>query len=184
MLIVDLHDFPVLNTERLILREITVKDAPEFFALRSNDSVMKYIDRPRPKDVQDILELIDKMHKMRLDGVGITWGIYLKEHPEIKIGNIGLFKIIHEHFRAEIGYLLNPRFHKKGIMFEAMSSVIDYGLNEMGLHSIEANINPENVASKNLLKKAGFQKEAYFRENYYFDGKFIDSEIYSLVSKK
>ncbi len=184
MLTVDFSVFPVLSTDRLILKEITAKDAPEFFALRSNDSVMKYIDRPRPKNIEDILELIQKMSVMRLEGVGITWGIYLKENPELKIGNIGLFRIIHEHFRAEIGYLLNPEFQNKGMMFEAIKEVVHFGFGSIGLHSIEANINPANVASRKLLKKAGFEKEAYFRENYYFNGQFIDSEIYSLVSNK
>jgi ribosomal-protein-alanine N-acetyltransferase len=183
MLEVDFGVFPELHTERLILKEITELDAPELFALRSNEAVMKYIDRPRPKDLEDILALIRKMHQMRIDGVGITWGIYLKDRPEYKIGNIGLFRIIHDHYRAEIGYLLNPDFFKKGIMFEGIKAVTHFGFDSIGLHSIEANINPANEASRNLLTKAGFEREAYFKENYRFNGEFIDSEIYSLLNQ-
>jgi ribosomal-protein-alanine N-acetyltransferase len=55
---------------------------------------------------------------------------------------------------------------------------MDYGWNVMGLHSVEANVNPENSASIRVLQKAGFVQEAYFRQNYFFRGRFIDSLIF------
>jgi ribosomal-protein-alanine N-acetyltransferase len=183
MLKVDFNIFPILQTKRLILKEITIADAQVLFDLRSNDSVMQYIDRPRPKSIEDSIDLILKMQGMKERGEGITWGIYFKHQPSQKIGNIGLFRIIHEHFRSEIGYLLDPKQQQKGIMYEALEAVINYAFNTLKLHSIEANINPENNASRQLLIKAGFHKEAYFKENYYFNGQFIDSEIYSLIHK-
>ena len=184
MLNTDFSVFPILNTERLILKEITEKDAHELFDMRSSQELMKYIDRPMPSSINDIVALIQKMETMKSKGEGISWGIFKKENPDLKIGNIGLFRIIHEHYRAEIGYMLNTNEHQKGIMYEAIQKVIEYGFNNIKLHSIEANINPENVASRKLLEKAGFVKEAYFKENYFFNGRFIDSEIYSLLNKK
>ena len=183
MLKVDFNNFPILQTNRLILKEITMIDAQVLFDLRSNDSVMQYIDRPRPKSIEDSIDLINKMQGMKERGEGITWGIYLRDQANLKIGNIGLFRIIHEHYRSEIGYLLDPKHQQKGIMSEALEAVIDYAFNTLKLHSIEANINPDNNASRQLLTKAGFIKEAYFKENYYFNGQFIDSEIYSLINK-
>lgn len=180
----DFTIFPLLYTERLILKEITNKDAPVLFEMRSSPEIMKYIDRPIPKSIDDIYELIQKMEQMKSKGEGISWGIFSKENPERKIGNIGLYRIIAEHYRAEIGYMLNTNEHQKGIMFEAIQKVIEYGFVNMKLHSIEANINPENIASRKLLEKAGFVKEAYFRENYFFNGRFIDSEIYSILNKE
>lgn len=181
MMQLDFTQFPVLFTDRLILKEITPADAPALFAMRSNPIIMQYIDRPIPQSVDDILVLIEKMKKMKENGEGISWGIFTKENPEQKIGNIGFFRIMHEHYRAEVGYMLALEEHQKGIMFEAIQKVIEYGFSSMNLHSIEANINPENTASRKLLEKAGFVREAYFRENYFFNGRFLDSEIYSLV---
>lgn len=175
-------DFPILYTERLILKEITDKDAPVLFEMRRDPEIMKYIGRPIPKSIDDIYELIQKMEMMKSKGEGISWGIFKKENPDFKIGNIGLYRIIAEHYRAEIGYMLNTGYHQQGIMFEAIQKVIEYGFKEMNLHSIEANINPENTASRKLLEKAGFVREAYFKENFYFNGKFTDSEIYSLLN--
>ena len=69
-------------------------------------------------------------------------------------------------------------------MKEALLKVIDYGFDQLKLHSIEANINPSNIASAALLTGNRFIKEAYFKENFYFDGHFLDSEIYSLINNE
>ena len=182
MLNTDFTNFPILYTERLILKEITDKDASVLFEMRSNPDIMKYIDRPIPKSIDDIHELIQKMEMMKSKGEGISWGIFKKENPDLKIGNIGLYRIIVEHYRAEVGYMLNTGHHQQGIMFEAIQKVTEYGFKEMNLHSIEANINPENMASRKLLEKVGFVREAYFKENYFFNGRFMDTEIYSLLN--
>ena len=180
----DFSNFPTLYTERLILKEITENDAEGLFKMRSNPEIMKYIDRPIPNSVNDVLELIEKMDTMKSKGEGISWGIFRKENPDVNIGNIGLFRIIAEHYRAEVGYMLNTNEHQRGIMFEAIQKVIEFGFKNMKLHSIEANINPENIASKKLLEKAGFVREAYFKENYFFNGQFMDTEIYSLLNNE
>ena len=79
--------------------------------------------------------------------------------------------------------MLDPAFWGKGFMKEALIAVLDFGFRKLGLHSFQANINPENERSGKLLKQLGFVKEAYFRENYYFNGKYLDSEIYSLLER-
>ncbi|MNL39613.1 ribosomal-protein-S5-alanine N-acetyltransferase [compost metagenome] len=78
--------------------------------------------------------------------------------------------------------MLHPDHWRKGILSEGLSAVVDFGFNAIGLHSICANINPGNEASRQLLIKHGFVKEAYFKEDYYFEGKFLDSEIYGLLT--
>ena len=97
------------------------------------------------------------------------------------MGTIGYYRTTPEHYRAEIGYLLASKLHRKGLMQEALGVVLSYGFENMQLHSVEANTNPANLASQRLLEKFGFVREAYFRENYFFDGKFLDSAIYSLI---
>ena len=180
----DFTIFSILYTERLILKEITDNDASVLFKMRCHADIMKYIDRPISRSIDDIHELIQKMEMMKTKGEGISWGIFKKENPDLKIGNIGLYRIIAEHYRAEVGYMLNTGNHQQGIMFEAIQKVIEFGFTNMKLHSIEANINPENIASKKLLEKTGFVREAYFKENYYFNGRFNDTEIYSLLNKE
>jgi ribosomal-protein-alanine N-acetyltransferase len=181
MLTVNFSPFPALTTPRLLLREITADDAEGIFMLRSSNEVMKYIDRPRAKTIEDALEFIGKIEMAVQENNGINWAITLKENSAF-VGSIGLWRIIKEHYRAEIGYMLIPSFQGKGMMQEAMEAVIAYGFNQLNLHSIEANVNPENLASIRLLEKNKFVLEAHFRENYFFEGKFLDSLIFSLLA--
>ena len=171
--------FPEIKTGRLLLRRMTERDAKELLYLRSSEEVMKYIDRERTKSISDAKLFIDKIDASINTNNGIIWGIALKEKPRTLIGNIGYWRLVKEHYRAELGYMLHPAFWKKGIMKEALFRVIDFGFGEMNLHSIEANINPGNTASAMLLKSAGFVKEAYFKEDYFFNGAFHDTIIYS-----
>ena len=112
----------------------------------------------------------------------IQWAIALKTENKI-VGTIGYHRIEKEHYRAEVGYMLHPDYWNTGLMTEALKVIIDFGFDEMNLHSIEGNINPNNAVSRKILEKFGFVKEAYFKENYFFNGKFFDSEVYSLLKR-
>ena len=175
--------FPVLLTQRLLLRQITEADSLAIFTLRSAGPTMEFLDKAPLQTEAEALFLIKKINDDVAGNNGITWGIALKETPEILIGTIGFWRIIKEHYRAEIGYMLLPQFCRMGYMKEAINKTIAYGFTNMHLHSIEANINPFNIASEALLLSTGFVKEAHFREDFYFEGSFKDSAIYSLINK-
>jgi len=178
MLELNFDPFPVIETERLVLRKISAEDAEDIFKLRTNEEAMKYIKKPKLQSIDDVLELIKVMNNPDR----IQWGITIKNENKV-IGSIGYHRIINEHYRAEIGYMLDPAYWKTGLMSEAVAKAIDYGFTKMGLHSIEAIIDPDNVASRATLKKFNFIKEAYYKENFFFEGDFFDSEVYSLLKK-
>lgn len=174
--------FPELTTARLLLRRLSLSDAPAVQRLRSNTEVMKYINRPLTRTTEEaeawiavILEALEKND-------GITWCICLKEAPEEHVGTIGLWRIEKENYRAEIGYMLEPHLQGRGFMYEALQKVVEYGFREMKLHSIEGQIDPRNAASAALLKKTGFVQEACFKENHFLRGSFADTAIYSLLT--
>jgi [ribosomal protein S5]-alanine N-acetyltransferase len=181
MLETNFNPFPELSTTRLLLRRITDDDAPAIFNMRSDERVMQYIERPRAKTIEDGEAFIRKIEDALLANEGITWGIELNETPGLLVGTIGYWRIMKEHYRAEIGYMLHPDQWRNGIMKEALLAVIDAGFNLLQLHSIEASINPANVASANILRSVDFVKEAYFKEAFFYEGTFRDVEIYSLL---
>ncbi|WP_394759096.1 GNAT family N-acetyltransferase [Flavobacterium sp.] len=172
--------FKNLESERLLLRQITTKDINEIFALRSNPETMKYIPRPLVTKMEQAMEHIKMIQDKIETNEGINWAITLKSDPKM-IGIIGHYRIRWEHFRSEIGYMLLPEYHGKGIITEAIQLMIDYGFNEMNMHSLEAIIDPKNTASARVLEKNNFIKEAHLIENEYYDGKFLDTVIYSLL---
>lgn len=183
MLVINFTPFPNLETGRLKLRRVVKEDANEIFALRSNKDTMKYIPRPLLVDMEDTLLHIAMIDEKIENNEGINWAITLKDNPKL-IGLIGHYRIKPEHYRAEIGYMLLPEYHGKGIITEAIHEVVNYAFENMKLHSIEAVIDPENFASEKVLLKSGFVKEAHLKENEYFEGRFLDSAIYSIINKR
>lgn len=181
MLSIHFTPFPTLETERLVLRQLVLADQNDLFRLRSDTRLMRYIARPLAKTVADAVLLIDDFAQASRNNERITWGIALKTAPHI-IGTIGFVKILKEHERAEVGYLLHADHHGTGLMQEALRAVIDYGFRVMNLHSIEAVIDPENSASARILERTGFRQEGHFRENICFNGQFRDSVYYSLLA--
>jgi len=174
------NDFPQFESKRLLLRKLTLADAPDVQLIRSDKKVMNYMDSDNHATIQYSENFISENLKMYGQKEGIFWGLIEKTSGKF-IGDFAYWKIDKKNSRAEIGYVLKPEFWGKGFMKEAMIKIINFGFDDLKLHSIEANINPENENSRGILTKLGFKKEAYFRENYYFNGEYLDSEIYSLL---
>lgn len=173
--------FPEMQTERLLLRRMTVNDAPVLWRLRNTEAVMQYIDRPRQKDMEETEAFIRMVDGLIDSNRDINWAIAWKHNPEHMLGTIGYYRTVHEHDRGEIGYMLDPACWRKGIMQEAMQRILSFGFDTLGFHSIAATINPDNDASRQILLKNGFRKEGYFREDYYHQGQFKDTEVYGLL---
>lgn len=163
--------FPVLETQRLILRRRLLSDLPVLITLRN---------AIRIRTEEEIREQMEKTEKEIDANNLVAWSVTLRENGRM-IGDISFWRILKEHYRAEIGYSLLEEFRQKGFATEAMRVVLDYGFRTMQLHSVEANVGPENTASVRLLEKYGFVQEGYFRENYVVNGKFVNSASYSLL---
>lgn len=173
------EQFPEIETARLRLRAVTEDDYEMVYVLRSDPEMMRYIPRPLCADYRDALKLIRTMKENHEKQESLNWVITLKDSDEL-IGTVGYVRIKAEHNRAELGYMIHSREQGKGYMKEAIAAVIHYGFKTMGLHSIEAVIDPGNVASEKILQHFGFEKEGHFKENFLFEGKYLDSVCYTL----
>jgi ribosomal-protein-alanine N-acetyltransferase len=179
MLALNFTPFPELKTERLLLRKLERTDANEMFFLRSNENVLRYIGREPAKTISEAEDFINKINKAVDGNESILWGIAFLHEPSIVIGTICFWNLKPENYRGEIGYLLHPDQWRKGIMKEAINAVVDYGFTVLGLHSIEALLDPKNIASSSVLESTGFVKEGHLKESLYFNGDFKDEAIYS-----
>lgn len=174
--------FPILETERLLLREITQDDAEGIFAFFSNDNVTRYYGQDTLENMEQAKQFVDFFTKSYLEKRGIRWGIERKGTPGI-IGTIGFNALSLKHKRAEIGYEIHPKQWRKGYTFEAVSKVLDYGFEKLGLTRIGAVVFIDNEASNQLLSKVGFQKEGILRDYMYQNGKAHDTYVYSILKK-
>ena len=182
MLELNFTPFPILETERLLLRRVDKNDVNEIFSMRSNAETMQYIPRPLVINKEEAPTYIALLDSGIEKNEAINWAITFKGENKL-LGIIGFYRTKFEDFRSEIGYMLLSENHGKGIASEAVERALNYGFNEMNLHSIEAVIDPRNYASERVLQKNGFIKEGYFKENTFFNGEFLDSVIYSKIKK-
>ncbi|WP_158961726.1 GNAT family N-acetyltransferase [Myroides fluvii] len=182
MLQLNLPIFPLLETERLLLRATNFGDADDMFAMRSSAEVMKYIPVPLATERREAEEYINSLQQRMENKECINWTITLKETGQM-IGTIGFYRMKLQHYRTETGYMLLPEFYGKGYASEALQGIVDFGFRTLGFHSIEAVIYPENISSQRVLEKCGFVREAYFKESEFHGGQFVDTAIYSILKR-
>lgn len=149
--------FPVLSTERLILRQPERSDAQSIFFHRNDDLVNIYLEDFRHTTIEQTYALIDRIQKEAAFGKTIFWVITEKGVDKF-IGAVSLWNISKEECKAEAGYTLNSAFHQRGFMSEAFVKVIDFGFNTMKLKEIDAYTHENNEASIRLLLKNNFKQ--------------------------
>lgn len=149
--------FPILNTERLLLRQLDNSDDEKILSLRSNESVNQYIDRESCQSIHEARTFIQTINEHIEKNESIYWAITLKEANTL-IGTACLFNFSDENMKAEIGYELLPSAQGKGFMQEASSAIIDFAFRQIGLHTIEAYVHFNNERSIQLLQKLNFRK--------------------------
>ena len=177
--------FPVLKTRRLVLRQVAMKDAPWYFEHFNTKEIAEGQDHQGPRNMKEAraelkLYFTDTFRKKR----GIRWGITIKGDERL-IGSAGFYKWNQpERYQAEMGYDLDPAFWGRGMMTEALTAIIQYGFDKMGLHRIEVLIPHDNNRSQNLVKRLGFTREGVLRDHYFVEGRFSDDVIFSLLKKE
>lgn len=147
---------PEWQTERLRIRRLNPDDAAALVAIRSDGRVNRYINRPNQTNMVEVLTFIQHRNADMDQGDCFYWALGLKETDTL-IGTTCLFRFNQERTEAEIGYELSPAYQGKGLMQEAVSKVLTFGLQELRLHAIHAYIHADNLASQKVVLKQHFQ---------------------------
>ncbi len=172
----------ILETDRLLLRPVTIDDKNEIFAYRLDKESNKY-QGWIPETIEDVEVFIGKISKqINLPETWFQFVIVEKETQRI-IGDLGIHFVDSENMQAEIGCTLNKDFQNKGFATESVKRAIDYLFNELNKHRIIASIDPGNQHSIRLVERLGFRKEAHFVESLCINGKWVDDLIYALIEK-
>jgi ribosomal-protein-alanine N-acetyltransferase len=118
----------------------------------------QYLDRQAATSIEDAVTFIEKILAIINRNEGCYWAICLKENPR-PVGTICYFDFSSDQTAAEIGYELHPFYQHKGIMQEALTTVLHYGFQVLQLKSITAFPSADNVPSIRLLERNGFKRE-------------------------
>ncbi|WP_105615296.1 GNAT family N-acetyltransferase [Vallitalea okinawensis] len=171
--------FPILRSNRILLRQIIEEDAQLIYNYQSDKDNFPYVDMQIYTEIDEARKYITKMNKGVKENQWIIWAI-ADPQTNIILGTISIWNISEKNSKAELGYGLFPGNIGKGIMSEALKKVIDYGFNTMGLLEIEAYTNRNNMKSIALLVRSQFKKIADFEEKETFSGEPMDMVIYGL----
>jgi ribosomal-protein-alanine N-acetyltransferase len=169
-----MSDFPKLNTERLVLREILPSDAASLLAIHGDPETMKWFGTDPILDIHQAQQLVQNFAAWReLPNPGTRWGIQVAGEWAL-VGSCGLFKWNRAWKSCSLGYELARAAHGQGYMQEALLRIIDWGWREMSLNRIEAQVHPDNLASLRVLEKLGFKQEGRMRQGGYWLGQYQD----------
>lgn len=168
--------FPILETERLVLREILPSDVKAIYSFFSNEEVTKYYGLKSFEKIEQAEKLIQAFSSDFHAEKGIRWGIERKGFPGL-VGTIGFNAWSAAHQRAEVGYEIHPDFWRLGYASEAVAKIVQYGFQEMKLTRIGAIVFVENDGSSQLLIKQGFEKEGVLKKYMYQNDQAFDVNI-------
>jgi ribosomal-protein-alanine N-acetyltransferase len=155
----------IIETERLILRELDSSDLNGMFELDSNPEVHKYLGNNPIIDKKQLVKIIELVRQQYLDnGIG-RWAIIEKKTGNF-VGWSGLKLVketINNHYNYyDLGYRLVQNYWGKGYASESAKAALDYGFSTLQLNEIFAAAHVDNLASNRILTKLGFQKEEIF----------------------
>jgi RimJ/RimL family protein N-acetyltransferase len=174
---------PELRAERVKLRWLTAADVPSLFDVFSDPEVMRYWSSEPMADPAEAEALLDDIHAHFAAKSLFQWGVALAEDDRV-VGTCTLLHLDGRNRRGEVGYALAREQWGKGLMREALTALLDHAFTTLGLHRIEADVDPENAASLRLLERLGFTREGVLRERWLVGGRAHDSVMLGLLGRE
>jgi ribosomal-protein-alanine N-acetyltransferase len=175
----DVH--PILETERIILRQLTLSDLADVFENDREPEFVRYTPHVPAKSILDTEAYLGRIAKTFSDREVLTFGFERKSDKKI-MGHCSLHNIVLQHRRAEIGYGLGPAYWGQGYALEGVKEIIRFAFDDLGIHRIEASCDPRNIRSIKLIERCGMDYEGTLRENEICKGERVSTAIYSILN--
>jgi len=174
--------FPNLHlpaTARLQLRPLEVSDAQRIFDIWSDPEVMRFYDVAPLTRIGQAEDVVTRLIQDMAERSGIRWAIVSTNEMRV-IGTCG-FRLNFAFRSASLGFELERRYWRQGLMREALDAAIAYAYDHLGMNRIQATTNLDNHASVGLLASLGFVEEGVMRQWGYWKDAFHDVRLLSLI---
>ena len=170
----------------MALRVVVPSDAQAWATLIADnrDFVRPWIDLPSEPDDPGARALLqraldqnaeDRFEKM----------VIVSPHDDALLGILNINEIVRGVFRsAYLGYWIGHQHARQGLMAEALGLALDHAFGPLGLHRLEANIQPENEPSRALVRRAGFVQEGYSERYLKIGGQWRDHERWAITVER
>jgi len=176
-----LAQYPIVETERLLLRPVTLDDSEAMFDYASDKDNTRYTF-PTNQSLEDTKNNIAQFYLANPLG---RWGIELKSNCQF-IGTIDLHKIDSALKKAAIGYIINKKYWNQGLTTEANCAVIELAFEKIGMNKLVALYDKANPASGKVMEKSGMHfshEEAYACMDQHEKGRIVTRVHYVLTKE-
>lgn len=174
---------PRLAGDRVRLRPPHADDIDGLYAMYSDPAVMRYWSRPPMTRRAEAEAQLARYAEGFATRSGLTWAITAGDDDRL-VGTCALFHVEPMHRRAELGYALRADHWGRGLAREAVALLLAWAFGALGLHRVEADIDPRNLASRSLLLRLGFRSEGLLRERYLVGDEVSDTEWFGLLARE
>jgi len=151
-----------LHTPRARLREVRPDDAVALLDIYGHPEGVRYLGRP-PQTLEQVQTRLQRMREDIERGEAAFW-VMTDPGADRAVAYLGFFRWDPPHQTAELGYVLAPARWGQGLMREVLPVLVRHGFDVLGLHRMEARIDPGNVASIKLAGRLGFRPEGALRD--------------------
>ncbi|MBQ9760103.1 MAG: GNAT family N-acetyltransferase [Clostridia bacterium] len=174
---------PELTTERLTLRKMSLIDVGDMYEYASRNDVTKYVTWYPHPDRAYTNEYLHYIGTRYAAGMFYDWAIVYE--PDCKmVGTCGFTSFNFLADSAEVGYVLNPEYWGKGIMKEALTRVLKFGFEHLGLNRIEARYIEENERSRHVMESVGMSFEGVLRSAMLVKGHYVNVGVCSILREE
>lgn len=176
-------DLPDLHTPRLLLRKMSVEDAPDLFEYASDPLVTRFTSWETHTSIDDSRRFLQDVVDAYAGGDVRGWAVVCKADNRM-IGTAGFLFWDQLANRSEIGYAMSREYWGRGLMPEAVSGILAFGFEQMNLNRIEARCDARNAGSARVLLKCGFQHEGTLREQFVRHGELCDMLLFAILRRE
>jgi RimJ/RimL family protein N-acetyltransferase len=157
-------------------------DVSALFAVYADPLVMRYWSNAPYTTLEQAQHKLAELDRGNRAGEFFAWAIARRDDGAM-LGTCSLFELSPANRRASIGYALGSAHWGNGYALEAARLAVEHAFGAMGLHRLEADVDPRNTASVKLLDRLGFTREGMLRERWHVAGETQDSLICGLLAR-
>ena len=171
---------PRLETNRLVLRELTADDTEDLRKWLGKDEIYTYWGRSASNGEKnpELLFVDSRPNVNRKPSHDFIWGIEQKDTNEV-IGQIEVFDVENDRF-GMVGYRIAPWLWSTGICTEALRRVVEFIYSETTIDRLQGNADVRNIGSNKVLQKSGFTLEGTIRHGKMVS-QYCDYNIWGMI---
>ncbi|BCW87762.1 Spermidine N(1)-acetyltransferase [Alphaproteobacteria bacterium SO-S41] len=174
-----------IRTASLILRPFAESDFEDIAAQMGDAGVTRYLYwGPRTREESRIAFEKRMTGNVIAPGVDYIALVIADAATGRFAGEVSLMHMANPHRNGEIGYILHPDFHGRGVATEAATAMRDIAFRELGLHRLTAGCDDRNTGSWRVMEKLGMRREAHFVRNEFVKGEWTGGIIYAMLDEE